>query len=251
MAKLTLAPRLRAGETLFSGWCDSGQPVVAQTLAFAGFPTVILDMQHGPYDIITAAAGIASVVQAGASACVRVPVGEMQTASRALDCGAEAVIAPMINSAAEARAFASFMKYPPLGERSWGPFAAMRLFGFDAANSVARGAESIAFAMVETKTALDALDDIASVEGIDGIFVGPGDLSIALTGKLDPHCAVIDEALAKILAACKRYNKIPGVYCATGKRAKELAGRGFRYLAVGTGLAMLTAGAKAELADTK
>ena len=251
MAKLTLAPRLRAGETLFSGWCDSGQPVVAQTLALAGFPTVILDMQHGPYDVITAMAGIAGVVQFGASACVRIPVGEMQTASRALDCGAEAVIAPMINTAADARAFASFMKYPPVGERSWGPFAAMRLFEFDGAASVARGADTLAFVMIETKAALDALDEIVGVEGIDGVFVGPGDLSIALTGKLDPHCAVIDEALAKILAACKRHNKIPGVYCATGARAKDLAARGFRYLAVSTGLAMMTIGAKAELAATK
>ena len=117
----SLARRLRAGETVYSGWCGLPAPIVAELVGREGFPAVTLDAQHGLWDIATLVGGIAQVRQGGAAAMVRIPVGQFATASRALDFGAEGIIAPMINTPADARAYVSFAKFPPLGERSWCP----------------------------------------------------------------------------------------------------------------------------------
>src|SRR5215469_12716737 len=129
IAALTLVQRLRAGETIFSGWCGLPYPLVAETLGRDGFAAVTLDSQHGLWDLNSILTTIAAVRQGGAAPLVRVPVADFATVSRALDFGAEGIIAPMINSAADARAFAAAAKYPPIGERSWGPHRAMTLAG--------------------------------------------------------------------------------------------------------------------------
>jgi 4-hydroxy-2-oxoheptanedioate aldolase len=116
----TLARRLRAGETVFSGWCSLPYPIVAETLGREGFATVTLEAQHGLWDMSALLTGVAAVRQAGTAPVVRVPVGDFAMVSRVLDFGAEGIIAPMINTAADARAFAAAAKYPPIGERSWG-----------------------------------------------------------------------------------------------------------------------------------
>ena len=102
---------------------------MAETIAREGFAAVVLDMQHGLWDTASIIAGIGAVCHAGASPVVRVPLNDFAFVSRALDFGAEAIIAPMINSAADARQFAAVAKFPPLGERSWGPQRAMTLQG--------------------------------------------------------------------------------------------------------------------------
>ena len=112
MAAPVLAARLRAGETLIAGWCGLPEPLVAELTARAGFDCVTLEMQHGLHDIGSVMRGIGAVALAGKPALVRIPVGDNATASRVLDMGAEAVIAPMINTAAEARAFVAAAKYP-------------------------------------------------------------------------------------------------------------------------------------------
>src|SRR5689334_25423802 len=111
----SLAGRLKAGETVYSGWCGLPAPIVAELVGREGFPAVALDAQHGLWDTAALVAGIASVLQPGAAPVVRVPVGDFGGVSRALDFGAEAVIAPMINTEAEARAFAAAAKFPPVG----------------------------------------------------------------------------------------------------------------------------------------
>ncbi len=114
---------------------------------------------------------------------MRIPVGRFDMASRALDFGAEAVIAPMVNSVEDARRFAAAMKYPPLGERSWGPtFAFPRHGQGDFSRMAARQQQAHrGIAMIETRAAVDALDGILDTPGIDGIFLGPSDFSIAWT----------------------------------------------------------------------
>ena len=124
-----LAQRLRAGETVYTGWCPLGSAIVAETLAREGFNTVTLDQQHGLWDTAATVTGIAAVRAGGAAAVVRIPLGAFAGASRVLDLGAEGVIAPMINTAADARTFVAATKFPPLGERSWGPQRAMALAG--------------------------------------------------------------------------------------------------------------------------
>ncbi len=247
----TLARRLRAGETVFSGWCSLPYPLVAETIGREGFPAVTIEGQHGLWDVGAMLTGIAAVRQGGAAPVVRVPVGDLALVSRVLDFGAEAVIATLINTAADARAFAASAKYPPVGERSWGPHRVTALAGLPDQSVYLREANDhvITLAMIETRTALDNLEAIINTPGIDGLFLGPSDLSIALSdGKsLDPLAKEVDRALDRIVAAAQQAGKIPGAFCHTAERAAALDKRGVRFLAVMSDIAMLRAGAAAAL----
>jgi 4-hydroxy-2-oxoheptanedioate aldolase len=249
-----LARRIGAGECLFSAWVGVNEPTVAELLAREGYDTVTLDMQHGAIDVAGAMRGIGAVALAGKPAIVRIPIGDFATASRVIDAGAAAVIAPMINNAADARRFADFMKYPPVGQRSWGPRAALTHSGYiGPAYLHSANAITLAIAMVETAEALDALDEILGTPGIDGVFIGPSDLSIALhRGALvDPHGADIDALLTRVVARAKAHGKFAGTFCFDGKRAKELAGRGYSLCSVSTDQLLLRAAARAELAAAR
>ena len=167
----SLARALRAGETVFSAWCTLASPLVAEQIAREGFAAVVLDQQHGLWDTASIIAGIGALHHAGATPIVRVPLADFATVSRTLDFGAEAIIAPMINTAADARQFAGVAKYPPLGERSWGPVRASMLHGHSAPVDYLRDANdgTLTFAMIETKTALANVDAIAATPGIDAL----------------------------------------------------------------------------------
>lgn len=244
-----LQQRLRAGESLCSAWCVIGEPSLAELLIRSGFDTAVLDMQHGAFSVDTAIRGIAHVALAGAPAIVRVPVGDFATASRMFDAGAAAVIAPMIESAADARAFVAFCKYPPMGARSWGPQRAVPLTGlaptayFERANAL-----HLALPMIETKAALAALDEILAVPGVDGVFVGPADLSVALTGgRLDPFGPEVERALDHIAARVKQANKVAGLFCNTGAQARAMQARGFALCSIATDGQLMSGAARAEL----
>jgi 4-hydroxy-2-oxoheptanedioate aldolase len=157
----------------------------------------------------------------------------------------------MINNVADAKAFVGAAKFPPLGERSWGPMRAMTLAGISDPKQYLNeaNAATVTLAMIETKTAMANLDAIAAVPGIDVLFVGPSDLSIGLTdGKeLDPHSNTVEAALDTIVAACRKAGKIAGLYCANAERAVACAKRGVRFLAVSSDLGFLRAGTAAQL----
>jgi 4-hydroxy-2-oxoheptanedioate aldolase len=234
----SLARRLRAGETVFSGWCMMGSPIVAETIAREGFAAVVLDAQHGLWDTATLVTGIGAVHHAGAAPIVRVPLDDFGMVSRALDFGAEAIIAPMINNAADARQFAAAAKYPPLGERSFGPPRALMLQGQMAPTDYlpAANAGTLTLAMIETPEALANVDAIAATPGIDALFIGPYDLSTSLSaGKAqDINAPEVEKAIDAICAAAIKAGKIPGIYCRDAARALDMAKRGFRYLTVGS-----------------
>ena len=251
----SLARQLRAGTTVYSGWCGLAAPLVAEVIAREGFGAVTVDMQHGLWDIATTVGAIASIRQGGAAPVVRVPLGDFATASRALDFGAEGIISPMINTAADARAFVAAAKFPPLGERSWGPHRATMLAGLaDQKVYLSEGNElTFTLAMIETRAALDNVDAIAATPGIDGLFLGPSDLSIALSqgATLDPMSADVDRELERIAAAARKAGKILGAYCHSAERAAALAQRGVRFLAVGSDLGFLRAGTATALKTLK
>src|SRR5262249_43848519 len=154
-----------------------------EIVAREGFSAVTLDSQHGMWDLAGLAVGIAAVRQGGAAPIVRVPLGDFALVSRVLDFGAEGLIAPMINTEADARALASAAKSPPIGERGWGPHRATMLAGIPAQKDYLASANDniVTLAMIETRTALANIDAIAATPGIDGLFLGPSDLSIALS----------------------------------------------------------------------
>jgi 4-hydroxy-2-oxoheptanedioate aldolase len=253
--QFSLAARLKAGETVFTGWCPLPYPIVAETIAREGFLAVTIDQQHGLWDTAATLTGIAAIRQGGAAPLVRIPVGSFATASRVLDFGAEGVIAPMINTAEDAQAFVSVAKYPPIGERSWGPHRAMTLGNVPDMKTYLREANGlvVTLAMIETRTALANLDAIAGTEGIDALFVGPSDLSIALTdgAEVEPHSALVERELDRVIAAAHKHHKIPGLYCANAERALFAAKRGFRFCAVGSDLGFLRAGTAAQVKALK
>jgi 4-hydroxy-2-oxoheptanedioate aldolase len=250
-----LAHRLRAGETVYSAWCTLASPVVAETIAREGFASVVLDIQHGLWDTGSIIAGIGAVNHAGAAPVVRVPLNDLAFVSRALDFGAEAIITPMINNATDARQFAASAKYPPVGERSWGPQRAMALQGQNVTVDYLREANAgtLTLAMIETVTALSSVDAIAETPGIDALFVGPYDLSTALSaGKAqDVQAAEVERAIDLICAAAKKAGKIPGIYCRDAERALAMAKRGFRFITIGSDLGMIRESAAAQVKALK
>ncbi len=247
----SLADRLRAGETLYSAWAGLPVPLVAEFLARDAWDAVTLDMQHGLIGHGDAAAGIAAAMLAGKPAVVRVPLAGFGEASRALDAGAEAVICPMINDGALARAFAAAMKFPPVGERSWGPARALSLTDLDPQSYLtAANSHTLAFAMVETERALGNIDDILATPGIDGVFVGPADLCVTLTRgtAIDPAHPAADDAIRFIAEKAQAHRRIAAIYATTPERARLFASLGYRFITVGSDVGMLRAGSQAALA---
>lgn len=247
----SLAKRLRAGETVFSAWCMLGSPLVAETIAREGFAAVVLDAQHGLWETASLIVGVGAVNHAASAPLVRVPHGDFALASRALDFGAEAIIAPMINNVDDARHFAAAAKYPPLGERSWGPLRAMAMQGKSNAVDYLHEANegTLTLAMIETAAALANVDAIAATPGIDALFVGPYDLATTLSGGTaqDVQAAQVTQAIDKICAAAKKASKIPGIYCRDAEGARAMAKRGFRFIAAGNDHTTLRAATAAQL----
>ena len=178
-----LSEALKQETPVFCAWVGMNEPAVAEALAREAFDAVVLDMQHGALRLRRRLAGDSRPSRSPASrrscgcrsASFRWRAG-FSTPAR------PAIIAPMINSRDDARRLVAFTKFLPLGERSWGPRAVLPLSGLDApAYLAAANAMTQTIAMIETRAALDALDDILAVEGVDGVFIGPSDLSIALS----------------------------------------------------------------------
>jgi len=232
-----------------------GSPVVAETIAREGFAAVVLDAQHGLWDVSSLVAGAGAVNHAGAAPIVRVPHNDFALVSRALDFGAEAIIAPMINDADDAGRLAAAAKYPPVGERSWGPIRAMPLQGYSAPVDYLREANSgtLAFAMIETAAALANVEAIAATPGIDALFVGPYDLATALSsGKAqDVQAPAVEQAIDRICTAAKTAGKIPGIYCRDAESAVAMAKRGFRFVVAGNDLTTLRGATVAQLKALK
>ena len=247
--------RFAAGETLFTAWSGLTSPHLAGLVAASGYDAVTLDMQHGAHDVASIFACTESVRRAGAHVVVRVPVGANDMVSRAFDFGAEAVIAPMINSVADAVAFAKACKYPPMGQRSWGPARAVELTGENGGTEFLSGQNSrtMSFAMIETQEAFDCLDEILALDGIDGVFVGPADLSIALNNgvAVDPLGPVVSAAAAEIALRTRASGKVAAIFCVDDHRAKTYQEQGFQLIALQTDSAMIARGAAAALAIAK
>lgn len=247
---MSLAARLKAGETLFTAWSGIPDSLAVEALAAQPFDAVTLDMQHGAHHEDSVVRCVQPILAVRKHPVVRIPVGRFDMASRALDFGAEAVIAPMVNSVGDARLFAASMKYPPVGERSWGPtFGLPRHGGTMSAWLAESNARTMAFAMVETRAALQALDGILETPGIDGIFVGPSDFSIAWTtgARLDPHLEDMMEAVGAIAARANAAGKSAAIYLNDPKATSRLAAMGYRLFAFGSEGQLIARGAETLL----
>lgn len=225
--------------------------MTVEALASAPVDAVTLDMQHGGHHEDSVLRCLLPVIAAGKPGVVRIPVGRFDMASRALDFGAEAVIAPMVNTVEDARAFAASMKYPPVGQRSWGATIAMARRGTaDAAGWLANAnAQTLAFAMVETREALAVLDDILAVPGIDGIFVGPSDFSIAWSGgaAIDPGLDDMMQAIGDIAGRTRAAGKHAAIFVVDPKLTGRYVAMGYRLIALGNEQRYMAVGSAALL----
>jgi len=248
----SLADKLRAGLPVVTGWSMLSAPIIAELMARGGYEAVTLDLQHGMHDFQSACEGFAALALGGAHRIARIPVGNNAMASRLADVGAECVIAPMINSKEDAEAFAGAMKYPPLGERSWAPFRAIALNNQTADNYLHHAnSQVLALAMIETQAAVDALDNILSVDGLDGVFVGPSDLSLALSNgaRLDPNGDETARVCAGIANRTRAAGKIAGIFCIGADKVEEAVEQGYCLMAHGADIVMVDHAARAAVKE--
>jgi 4-hydroxy-2-oxoheptanedioate aldolase len=249
-----LGERLAGEGRALCAWVTMNEPAVAEALAREAFDAIVLDMQHGAIDFDGAMRSILAVALAGKPTIARVPVGGFALASQLMDAGAGGILAPMINSGEDARRLVEFVKFPPLGQRSWGPRAALPLSGLDApAYLTAANAMTQAIAMIETRAALDALDDILSVEGLDGVYVGPSDLSIALSkGRaVEPRGAEVMAEARRVVERAKAHGKYAAMFCFDGADARAMQALGYRLCTIASDQALLRSAARSELAAAR
>jgi 4-hydroxy-2-oxoheptanedioate aldolase len=237
------------GATAFGGWCTLGSAFAAELVGSAGFDYVCIDLQHGLSDFELAWTMTQALRGTGAAPIVRVPFNLTPWPGKALDAGAEAVIVPLVNSRADAELAAAACRYPPLGVRSYGPIRSSPVLGND---PVAANAAVVCLVMIETVAAVEAVDDICSTPGVDGVYIGPADLAVSMSGSLDAigsqeHA----DALETVRLACERHGIIPGLHTSGGAQARTYADAGFRMCTLGTDTSHLRATLRDQLSAAR
>jgi 4-hydroxy-2-oxoheptanedioate aldolase len=234
------------GRTAFGAWLMMSSPAAAEVIAAAGFDYICIDCQHGLVsyddmrDLLLCLNGLPL------STIVRVPSNDEAWIGKALDAGAEAIIVPLVNTREEAERAARACRFPPLGVRSLGLARGVQPLGrtTDEINAAV-----LCFPMIETQGGVDAADDICSVPGVDGTYIGPGDLAISLglepTAHDDPrHVAAVE----RIRGACESAGIVAGVHTYSGQVARARAEQGFRLVTACADARLLASSAAQELA---
>ncbi len=219
MHNKSLGGRLAAGEPLYGGWVTIGDVLAVTAMARAGLDYVVIDLQHGGATERDLPALTTAIRQAGATPAGRVRYAHPADIGRALDLGCAGVIVPNVESAEQARAAAGACHYPPAGYRSGG-------------GVLAGEEEPFCVIMVESGAAIAELEATLAITGVDGIYVGPRDLSYSLGCALDPRDAVLRPALERIWAACAAAGKPVGVHSADGATARLYRENGCRLINV-------------------
>src|SRR5580700_5421509 len=211
-----LRRRLDAGEKVVNGFCSAPSPIMAEFFARQGFDSVTVDLQHGLIDYQTSLAMLQAISNAGIPAICRVPWNDPIPVMKALDAGFEAIICPMINTCEEAEKFGSYARYAPRGVRSFGPTRSLNVFG--PSYSKVANDQIVTFAMIETEAAVNNLDDILAVPEIDGIYIGPADLTLSMG--FTPSIVVTEQKVIKAIehvrSVTKQKNKFVGIHCNSG-----------------------------------
>jgi 4-hydroxy-2-oxoheptanedioate aldolase len=233
----SLRDRLRAGEAVYGGWTTITDALSARCLAAAGLDYVVVDLQHGGATERDLPAITTAIKQAGATPLGRVRYAHPADIGRPLDLGCEGVIVPNVESAEQAAAVAGACRYPPVGYRSAGGSMAF--------------AEPLCFVMVESPAAVAELGATLAVDGVDGIYVGPRDLSYTLGCALDPNDPVLRKELERIWAACAAAEKPVGVHASDGATARLYRENGCQLITVAVDAVAVTRTAASELAAAR
>jgi len=247
----TFKKHMEAGNRGVIGWIAAPNPFLAEVYAAAGWDAVTIDMQHGASDINDLVPLMQAICLNNTMPMVRVPWNAPAYVMRALDAGAMGVICPMINTKAEAEAFVSAGRYPPVGQRSNGPFRAAQWAGSDYVANADK--EVLLFAMIETREALKNLDEILKVKGLSGTYVGPSDLSLSY-GKpptLDPSDPEVCEAIATIGKKTRAAGLIAGVHTDSPNTAAKRYAEGYHYCTLLNDVRLLAVAAQQGVKDMR
>ncbi len=238
----------KSGAAAVNGWLTIPDGLVAETMAHQGWDSLTIDLQHGAIDYRAMVGMLQAISTTPTVPVVRVPWLEAGILMKALDVGAYGVICPMVNTREEAQKLVAWTHYAPRGTRSFGPVRAQLYAGDDYPREA--NDTIVTFAMIETAAALDNLDDILSVEGLDAIYIGPSDLSLALGctpafDDLDPKAA---EAVDHILARARAHGVVAGIHNGSPEAALRRIAKGFQFVSVGSDARLMAAAAQQVMA---
>lgn len=241
----TVKAKWASGEVTFGAWLSIPSSFSAEIMANQGFDWVCIDMQHGVLDYQVALTMLQAIGATATIPFVRVPWNEPGIIGKALDAGAMGVIIPMVNSVAEAKQAVAACRYFPQGARSFGPTRATYYAGTDYFTGANR--EVACIPMIETRQAVEHLDEILAVPGIDAVYVGPADLSI--TYELPPGMAnggAFEEARVLIAKKCAEHGVTAGIH-ANASLAEKHASAGYRMITISGDAVAIPMQAQADL----
>jgi 4-hydroxy-2-oxoheptanedioate aldolase len=249
--KNSVRERWQNGIPTINGWLTLPATLPAEIMARAGFDSLTVDMQHGAIDYSDALQILTALAATEVTPLVRVPNSDPTFITRVLDIGALGVICPMINSAEEARNFAAGARYYPVGNRSSGPLRASMIYGPDYFQRVNDAV--VVLGMVETPGAIANLDQILEIETMDGIYVGPNDLGIAMgmvagTDREEPDFLRTLEDIAK---RANRHSRIPGLHTNSSKYASRAIAMGFGFVTVCADAGLIREGANTNVKEVR
>lgn len=247
MSRNEMKVRWSAGEATLGLWCVSGSPFVVELMGLEGAHYVCLDMQHGLIGYDSLLSCLYAIARTGSTPVVRVPANDAGWIGKVLDAGAETVIVPMVETAAQAEQAVRNCRYFPEGRRSVGPIRSTQTLGAD---SAVVNREVACLVMIETALGVENADEICSVPGIDGIYVGPGDLALTygLPASLTPQPGPHADGIWQVRDACDKAGIVAGIQCRSAEAALGMRAEGFRMVTVGTDSHLLRSAVQAELA---
>ncbi|PSL17892.1 HpcH/HpaI aldolase family protein [Shimia abyssi] len=250
--KNTFKAAIAAKRQQIGCWLALGESAGAELMATTGFDWLLIDGEHGPNDMRSIRDQLVAIAGSDSHPIVRLPIGETRLVKQALDLGAQTVLVPMVDTAEQARELVRACRYAPHGIRGMGGTGA-RVTGFGSYDGYVQNAndEICLLVQAESRAALDNLDDILAVEGVDGVFIGPADLSadMGFPGKADAPevVAAIADAITRINAS----DKASGILTLSEQGAQTYIDMNVTFVAVGVDTLMLANTARAVSAKTK
>ena len=252
MRKNNLKKLIQEGKPVINGWLQIPHSFSAEVMAKQGYDSLTIDMQHGVVDYSNALQMLQAISTTDVTPMARVNWNEPGQIMKILDAGAYGIICPMVSNRKEAEAFVQACLYPPKGYRSFGPIRGLLYGGADYGKHA--NDEILKFAMIETKEALSNLDEIMSTKGLDGIYIGPADLSLAVGSEPSfdiPDTSPVFKVILEVLEHAKKHNIIPGIHNMSPEYAEKMIKLGFKLVTVGADQRYMSAGAKAAVEKIK
>ena len=252
MRKNKVKQMMADGKPVVNGWLQIPSTVSAEVMAHQGWDSLTVDMQHGLVDYTNALPMLQTISSTDVTPLARVNWNEPGQIMKILDAGCYGIICPMVSNKEEAERFVQACMYPPRGYRSFGPVRGLIYGGADYADHA--NDEILKLAMIETKESLDKLDEIMSTDGVDGIYIGPADLSLAIGEKPGFDRAEDTKAyseILRILEHAKKHNIFAGIHNGTTEYAQKMIDKGFNFVTIGSDLRALNLGSKNILETLK